>query len=173
MSQDSVGLIYGRECQVDTAETVVLASIFENEFHEFGACVEELRAWPSYDDFVMERDGYFIGLSWAGENVVQVEVPLRLFTRWVELTGSPRDLQSLDDFAMRRWLRAKYPNWEAHLVRPKAETPVDAPSGLLDIPFAITEAEASRNRLPSVEADGFSEHALAGAIAKECLDPAH
>src|SRR5580692_4144679 len=109
MSQESMNLPYGRHCMVESSDMHFFATISESEFYDFRLCIAELHAWPSYDDFVMERDGYFMGLSWAGENVVQVEVPLRLFRRWVDLTGSPCRLGSLDDFAMRRWLRGRYP----------------------------------------------------------------
>ncbi len=171
MSRETVNLIYGQECVAETTEMVFLATIFEREFHEFRAFVEDLRAWPGYDDFVMERDGYFIGLSWAGEHVVQVEVPLRSFARWVDLTGSPRDLRGLDDFAMRRWLRANHPDWDTHIVSSKAAAAA-ASRGLLDIPFFLSEGEARRKRLPIIQTGGASNDVLAGVIARECLDPA-
>jgi hypothetical protein len=148
------------------------ATISEPEFNAFRMSVVEIQAWPSYDDFVMERDGSFMGLSWAGENVVQVEVPLHLFMRWVDLTGSPCNLESLDDFAMRRWLRAKYPEWSVHLVPSKATSRVAGRSGLLDIPICRTAVEAWQKRLLPAQSDGASISVLAGVIAEECLDPA-
>jgi hypothetical protein len=148
-----------------------LATILEPEFNEFRLYVAELQAWPSYDDFVMERDGYFIGLSWAGENVVQVEVPLRLFMRWVDLTGSPRSLESVDDFAMRRWLRARYPEWNLHLVRSKATSGVADRSGHLCIPICRTAVEARQEGILPVRSEEASNSVLVDVIAKECLDP--
>ena len=157
---------------VESSEMRFLATILEPEFYMFKLCVGELQAWPSFEDFAMERDGYFIGLSWAGENIVQVEVPLRLFTRWVDLTGSACSLESLDDFAMRRWLRARYPEWNLHLVRSKAPSRVADRSGLLYIPFCLTAVEAWQKQLLPVQSDEASNNVLARVIAKECLDPA-
>lgn len=169
MSQESVNLNCGRHCVVESSDMHFLATISEPEFHEFALRLPELQAWPSYDDFVMERDGYFMGLSWAGENVVQVEVPLRLFVRWVDLTGSPCSLQSLDDFAMRRWLRDRHPEWHVQLVRSKAISPVVDRGGPLYIPICPTGVDAWQKRLPPEQA---SNNVLSGVIAKECLDPA-
>ena len=54
---------------VEVSEMHFLATILESEFQQFSLYVTELQAWPSHGDFVMERDGYFMGLSWAGESV--------------------------------------------------------------------------------------------------------
>jgi len=171
MSQESMNLNYGRHCVVESSDMHFLATILESEFHSFSLCVADLQTWPSYDDFVMERDGYFIGLSWAGENVVQVDGPLRLFMRWVDLSGSLCSLESLDDFAMRRWLRGRYPEWDVHLVRSKVTSHVADRSGLLYIPICPTGVGAWQRPIPHEQSDGASNSVLAGVIAKECLDP--
>jgi hypothetical protein len=159
---------------VESSDMRVLAMISEAEFEEFVLYLPDLRAWPSYDDFVMERDGYFIGSSWAGENVVQVEVPLRLFRCWVDLTGSSCSMESLDDFAKRRWLRARYPEWNMQLVRPEATSRVADRSGPLYIPVCLTAVEAWQRRILRVPAGSASTGGrdLARVIAEECLDPA-
>jgi hypothetical protein len=171
MSQESVNLNCGRHCMVESSDMHFLATILEPEFNDYRLCMAELKGRPSYDDFVMERDGYFMGLSWAGENVVQVEVPHRFFMRWVDLTGSPCSLESLDDFAMRRWLRARYPEWNVRL-RSKVTPRVADQSGLLYIPVCLTAVEAWQRHLFPIQSDGAFNSVLAGFIAEECLDPA-
>jgi len=154
---------------VESPEVHVIATVSEREFHVFSLYVSELQGWPSYDDFTMERDGYLLGLSWAGENVVQVEVPLSSFTRWVELTGSPRNLESLDDFAMRRWLRSQYPERSARLVRSTATAPAGT-NEFLDIPFSLTATAAQEIGDSPGPSEKNPDDDLAGVIARECLD---
>jgi hypothetical protein len=147
-----------------------MATILESEFHDFSWYLAELQAWSNYDEFVMERDGSFLGLSWAGETIVQIEVPLRSFMRWVDLTGSPCSLKSLDDFAMRRWLRAKYPKRIARLVRSTAASASGDIDDFLDIPVCLTAVEVREKRLLSEQSEEASDSFLAGVIARECLD---
>jgi hypothetical protein len=154
----------------ESSDMRFMATILESEFHDFSWYLAELQAWANYDEFIMERDGSFLGLSWAGETIVQVEVPLRSFMRWVELTGSPCSLKSLDDFAMRRWLRAKYPERSVRLVRSTAASPLGDIGDYLDIPVCLTAVEARERRLPPEQSDEASDNTLAGVIARECLD---
>jgi hypothetical protein len=149
-----------------------MATILESEFYDFSWYLAELQAWSNYDDFVMDRDGAFLGLSWAGESMVQVEVPLRSFRRWVDLTGSHCSLESLDDFAMRRWLRAKYPERSMRLVRSTAAPPLGDIGDFLDIPVCLTAVEVREKRLLLDQSDEASDSILAGVIARECLDNA-
>jgi hypothetical protein len=146
-----------------------MATISESEFHDFSWYLAELQAWSSYDDFVLERDGSFLGLSWAGEDVIQAEVSLRAFMRWVDLTGSPCTLKSLDDFAMRRWLRAKYPERSVRLVR---SSPSGEIGNFLDIPVSLTAVEARETRRLPEQSRETSDSILASVIARECLDNA-
>jgi len=169
MSDESLNTACGRSCIVDSKHVRFLAMIAESEFASFKLRVSELRAWPSYDDFVMERDGYFLGLSWAGENVVQVDVPFRLFGRWIELTGAPSCLKSLDDFAMRRSLRSKHRDWRIHIVSPLETSYVAAESGLLYVPV---HGDAGKKHAAAGVSAERSDDGLAAAIAAECLDPA-
>jgi hypothetical protein len=147
-----------------------MAMILESEFHDFSWYLAELQAWSNYDEFVMERDGSFLGLSWAGETIVQVEVPLRSFMRWVDLTGSACSLKSLDDFAMRRWLRANYPQRSVRVVRSTAASPLGDIGDFLDIPVCLTAVEIRERRLLPDQSDEASDNILAGVIARECLD---
>jgi len=173
MPVESETLTYGRHCMDEPSDMQVLATILESEFPDFSWYLAELQAWSSYDDFVMERDGYFLGLSWAGENIVQVEVPLLWFMRWVDLTGSPCTLKSLDDFATRRWLRAKYPERSLRLVWPPATSPIGESGDFLDIPVCLTPVEARKKHSLPVQSDEASDNVLAGVIARECLDNAN
>ncbi len=154
---------------VEFSELHVIATISEAEFPEFSWCVGELQSWPSYDDFAMERDGYLLGLSWAGQDVVQVEVPLRSFMRWVELTGSQCSLESLDDFATRRWLRSRYPERSVRLVRSTSTPPEGERGDFLDIPVCV---EVPEKRAARKQSDEISDTVLADEIARECLDTA-
>jgi hypothetical protein len=147
-----------------------MATILESEFHDFSWYLAELQAWSNYDEFIIERDGSFLGLSWAGENIVQVEVPLRSFMRWVDLTGTPCSLKSLDDFAMRRWLRAKHPERSVRLVRSTAASPSGDIGDFLDIPVCFAAVEVRKRRLLPEQSDEASDSILAGVIARECLD---
>jgi hypothetical protein len=157
----------------DTSDAHVIATILESEFADFSWYLAELQAWSSYDDFVMERDGYFLGLSWAGENIAQVDVPLASFMRWVDLTGSPCNLKSLDDFATRRWLRAKHPERSVRLVWPTATLPTGESSDFLDIPVCLTPLEARKKHSLPVQSHEASDNVLASVIARECLDDAN
>jgi hypothetical protein len=170
MLAESVPITHGRHCMVESREVHVIATVSEREFHVFSLYVAELQGWPSYHDFTMERDGYLLGLSWAGENVVQVEVPLGSFARWVELTGSPRNLESLDDFAMRRWLRSQYPERSVRLVRATATSPAGSRNEFLDIPFCLAAAAAQETGVLPGQPEENSDADLAGVIARECLD---
>jgi hypothetical protein len=172
MPAESETLTYRRHCMDEPSDTQVIATILESEFPDFSWYLAELQAWSSYDDFMMERDGYFLGLSWAGENIVQVEISLHSFMRWVDLTGSPCSLQSLDDFAMRRWLRSKYPERRVRLVRPSALSPIGDSGAFLYIPVCLTPVEARKKHLMLVQSDEVSDNILAGVIARECLDNA-
>jgi hypothetical protein len=159
---------------VELPDMHFFAMISELEFTGFKFCIADLRAYPSYLDFILRRDGYFIGLSWAGEVAVQVEVPLRLFTCWVDLTGSPCTLASLDDFAMRRWVRARHPEWNMQLVSSEASSRGDDRGGLLCIPVRREAVEAWKARLVRMQSDIPCAPGgdLARVIAEECLDPA-
>jgi hypothetical protein len=173
MPAESVPITHGRHRMVEAQEVHVIATVSEREFHVFSLYVAELQRWPSFHDFAMERDGYLLGLSWAGENVFQVEVPLNAFTRWVELTGISRSLESLDDFAMRRWLRSQHPERSVRVVRSIAASPAGSRSEFLDIPVGPAANAAQEMRLSPEPSEETSDAVLAGVIARECLDIAN
>ena len=162
--------VCGRRCIIGSSETHFLATISEADFPGFRSHIESFRAWPTYNDFMMERDGCFLGLSWAGVDVVQVETPLGAFERWIELTGSQFSLESLDDFAMRRWLRAQHPEWVVSALRLNSSTISADRVDRLYIPIYPTSLEGGR-RLPQ-NSDEVSDAELARGIAADCLDNA-
>jgi hypothetical protein len=162
--------ISGRRCVVDSSQMQFLAAIAEPDFSGFKSAVAELQSWPSHEDFVLERDGFFLGLSWGGVNAVQVEVPLRAFTRWVELTGAPASILTLDDLAMRRWLRARYPHWVVTLVRLKEAACANDQKGQLEIP--VYPSAAGEGQSAPSRSDPGSDSALVSAILAGCLDAA-
>lgn len=156
----------GKSLVLEVGDMYFQAAIAEADFVGFRAIVPELIG-RDYDDFVMERDGYFIGLSAAGETIVQCDVPYPLFRRWLELTGMPCQLETLDDLAMRRWLRRQHPEWEVRLV-PTDDSSCKAHSGsCLYVPIAATKSEAYSDDDTLVKANLASG---AGALARECLD---
>ena len=162
----------GKSSVVDVGDMYFQASVSESDFGGFSAIIPELIG-REYDDFVMERDGYFIGLSAAGETIVQFDVPFRLFRRWLELTGMPCRLDTLDDLAMRRWLRREHPEWSVRLV-PSADTSCQPHSGAcLYVPIAVTKSEAYSDHETLVKANLVSGAGVARAVTRECLDTLH
>ncbi len=120
--------------------------------------------WPTYEDFVMERDGCFLGMSWAGMSVVQMDASAASFLRWLERTAAPPELRTLDDFAMRLWLRISFPAWG---VRPVGTSLAGEANGHLEIPLPPKTLGVGGELLdPPTESVG----ALAEAIARDCLD---
>jgi hypothetical protein len=166
-----MNLSFSSHCIVEDSEMYFQATIPEPDFEDYSSCIQELE-FRSYDDFVLERDGFFIGLSWAGDNIVQVMTPFRLFKRWLDLTGVRRSLESLDDFAMRRWLRSEYPNWSAQFIDSAEIYRAPARSDRLYIPTRDASAETWRKRGRFARSAETLQANVAGAIARECLDPA-
>ncbi len=159
----------GKSSVVNVGDMYFQALMSEADFESFGVLIPELSG-RDYDDFVMERDGYFIGLSAAGETIVQCDVPFRLFQRWLDLTGLPCRLETLDDFAMRRWLRREHPEWGLRLI-PTADASCEAHFGAcLYVPIASINSEAYSDDQTLVKANLASGAGAARVLARECLD---
>jgi len=78
---------------------LVFATIEEREFVHARNIVEGFDRWDSFDDFVSERDGQFIGLACAGQIVSQVEVSIRAFETWSSHSRVALSVATLDAFA--------------------------------------------------------------------------
>ena len=66
--------------------------------------------WDSRREFLEERDALYVGYGVAGILAQRQFVPFEPFERWARLTGTPVDLDGLDEFAAHwRW-RAAHPD---------------------------------------------------------------
>jgi hypothetical protein len=86
----------------DTASlgrSLALAVFEASDFDRARAVVDGFDHWASFDDFVCERDGSYIGLSTAGEEAHLVPVSFGAFEQWATHSGVALSVQSLDDFA--------------------------------------------------------------------------
>lgn len=66
--------------------------------------------WASHSDFLLERDALFIGYGAAGVTARRQHVSFAAFERWTRLTGSPADVDGLDEFAAHWRYRAENPD---------------------------------------------------------------
>ena len=80
-------------------ESIVMASLEPEDFLLARIDIDELATWDNFDDFACERDGLFIGLSCAGEDVSWSRVSARDYRQWRKHTGAKGSLASLDCFA--------------------------------------------------------------------------
>jgi len=78
---------------------IVFATIDEREFAHARKIVAGFRRWESFDDFVSERDGQFIGSACAGQIVHQVDVSIQAFEAWALHAGVSTSIKALDAFA--------------------------------------------------------------------------
>jgi len=80
---------------------LAFAVLEPRDFDRARAVVDGFDRWDTFDDFVCERDGFFIGLSSAGEPAHLVAVSLGAFEQWATHSGVALSVESLDDFASR------------------------------------------------------------------------
>jgi hypothetical protein len=87
-----------------------LAWLGPRDFARARAWAPALWRWESYDDFVAERDGLFIGLGAGGVHARFRRVDFGEFEKWMRLTGAPATLDALDEFAAHCAFRADFPD---------------------------------------------------------------
>jgi hypothetical protein len=82
-------------------EGFVLAVLDERDFARAQAIIGGFDRWLSFDDFVSERDGRYIGLSCAGYEPQFASISLHSFELWTLHSGISASIPALDEFAAR------------------------------------------------------------------------
>ena len=89
---------------IQRIEPQVLALLGKRDFAHAQARVPGFALWSNYEEFLHERDALFVGYGASGVTARIQRVPFEAFERWARLTGAPRDLDGLDEFAAHwRW----------------------------------------------------------------------
>jgi len=79
----------------------VLAVLDQDDFARARSIIDGFERWPSFDDYVCERDGLYIGMSCAGHDAQLLSISIRSFERWILHSGVSPSIQALDQFAAR------------------------------------------------------------------------
>src|SRR5277367_328181 len=88
----------------------VLAVLNEDDFARARSIIDGFERWPSFDDYVCERDGLYIGMSCAGHDAQLASISIRSFERWILHSGVAASIQELDEFAARVHAFRLHPN---------------------------------------------------------------
>lgn len=87
-----------RRLQV-TPPTRAIGVFAAADFPRARTFLDELSAFADHPDWLDAREGLHMALSMSGVDVPMLSVDLRSFVRWCDLSGAPRDIRSLDEFA--------------------------------------------------------------------------
>jgi hypothetical protein len=92
------------------AGELVLALLDRHDFARAQSIIEGFDRWLSFDDYVCERDGLYIGMSCAGHDAQLASISIRSFERWILHSGVAASIQELDEFAARVHAFRLHPN---------------------------------------------------------------
>jgi hypothetical protein len=92
------------------AEGPVLAVLDCHDFARAVSVIEGFDRWLSFDDYVCERDGLFIGMCCAGREALCASISIRSFERWMLHSEASASIQALDEFAARIHAFRLYPD---------------------------------------------------------------
>lgn len=79
--------------------TSVIALIAEDEFALAQEAIAEWRLYSSYEDWLDSREGYQMGLAFAGVEVKMAPVALSAFLAWCRERETPSSARALELFA--------------------------------------------------------------------------
>lgn len=83
------------------AREFVLAVLDRYDFARARSVIEGFDRWLSFDDYVCERDGLYIGMCCAGHGAQLASISLSSFERWILHSAAAASIQALDEFAAR------------------------------------------------------------------------
>jgi hypothetical protein len=89
------------EAPLRPVEGLVLAVLDNRDFARAQAIITGFDRWLSFDDFVSELDGRYIGLSCAGYEPQFASISLRSFELWMLHSGISSTISALNEFAAR------------------------------------------------------------------------
>jgi hypothetical protein len=108
-SMTKIGSSVRAKTTFGVAEGLVLAVLDCHDFALALSAIEGFDRWLSFDDYVCERDGLFIGMCCAGREAQLVSISMRSFERWMLHSGVSATIQALDEFAARIHAFRLYP----------------------------------------------------------------
>jgi hypothetical protein len=80
-------------------DTSVIALVAEEEFALAQEAIPEWRFYSSYEDWLDSREGYQMGLTFAGVNVRMAPIALSAFLLWCRERETPSSAAALQLFA--------------------------------------------------------------------------
>ena len=145
-----------------TSETPVFAWLDARDVERARRSGAAFSIWASYEDFVADRDVRFVGYGTAGVTARFFPVTFRNFEQWLQLTGAPAEVETLDAFAAHCAFRADHP--DAPVIGRLA-----ASEGQEDDAVVLSGAHCVRVR-PEIFALWRESPAAAGDVASPDLD---
>jgi hypothetical protein len=81
-------------------ESAIVALIDGNEFAWAQIVISELNDYCDFEDWLLSREGFQMGLAMAGVEVKTLSIALTPFLAWCRVTGAAPSERALDDFAL-------------------------------------------------------------------------
>lgn len=98
-ARDICGSGGGCGLQAISGDRRYVASLARDEFPAARRAISELAAVESFDEWLDEQEGSWIGLAHAGVETIAVELAVSNYLAWCAMTARTPGLATLDEFA--------------------------------------------------------------------------